>query len=157
VAVLEAGITPSDRWVKKLRKADDLLGRIKARLPLLEEWLAEIKGPYEEEDGIYRFYHQSFKVFGRLQPHTESGFKLISEIGSPVNEWYQQIYQDGVRKETPEDMNEHWLKYARPILEAFWHTKYFIEMMVKYGRQLEFAPVSLPLGWAAIQALFGCR
>jgi len=38
--------------------------------------------------------------------------------------------------ETPEDMHEHWLKYARPILEAFWHTKYFILMMFKYGQEL---------------------
>jgi hypothetical protein len=42
--------------------------QIKANLPLLEEWLAEIAGPYEEEDGVYRLYHQSYKVFDRIQP-----------------------------------------------------------------------------------------
>ena len=25
----------------------------------------------------------------------------------------------------------------RPILEAFWHTKYFTQMMIKYAKELE--------------------
>ena len=41
-----------------------LLARIKQRLPELEELLAEIEDHWGEEDGVYRLYHQSYKVFG---------------------------------------------------------------------------------------------
>lgn len=44
-----------------------LLGRIRERLPEIEEFLVEIADHWGEEDGVYRFYHQSFKVFGLQQ------------------------------------------------------------------------------------------
>jgi hypothetical protein len=49
------------------------------------------------------------------------------------------------------------LECTHPILEAFWHTKYFIQMMLKYGRELESAPQCLPSGWAAVLYLFELR
>jgi hypothetical protein len=163
--LLDAGITPSDGWVKELTFATDLLSNIKAKLPVLEAWLTGIAGPYDEEDAVYRFYHQYYKIFERFQVSTEKGFQLIKEIGgdgTTINEWYLEIYQDAIRYDsmaqvaqaTGENMNEHWLKYARPILEGFWHTKYFIQMMVKYGKELNFAPIVLPSGWAAILTLY---
>ena len=30
--------------------------------------------------------------------------------------------------------NDDWPRHARPLVEAFLHAKYFVEMMVKYGR-----------------------
>jgi len=50
------------------RRMDELLARIKAGLADIDALLAEYRDEWAEEDGIYRFYHQSFKVFGRLQP-----------------------------------------------------------------------------------------
>ena len=44
-----------------------LPGRIRERLPQIEELLAEITDHWGEEDGVYRFYHQSFKMFGLQQ------------------------------------------------------------------------------------------
>jgi len=91
--LLDAGITPSDSWVKELSRANDLLGRIKANLPLLEERLATA----DDEDRIYRFYHQSFKVFS-LQHNIKTAFQLIEEIGGredPVDSWYCQIVKEG--------------------------------------------------------------
>lgn len=44
-------------------RMNDLLMRIKARLPQLEELLAQIEDKSGEEDRVHRFYHQSFKVF----------------------------------------------------------------------------------------------
>jgi hypothetical protein len=49
-------------------RMDDLLRRIKADVPLLKKWLLDARE--EKEDGFYRFYHGSFKVFERLQPLT---------------------------------------------------------------------------------------
>jgi hypothetical protein len=53
-------------------RMDDLLRRIKADVPLLKKWLLAARE--EKEDGFYRFYHGSFKVFERLQPLTREGF-----------------------------------------------------------------------------------
>ena len=56
-----------------------LLGRIRELLPQIEELLAEIADHWGEEDGIYRFYHQSFKVFGlqQITKARKSGARLI--------------------------------------------------------------------------------
>jgi hypothetical protein len=43
------------------------------------------------------------------------------------------------------------------VLEAFWHTRYFIQMMARYGKKLESAPERLPSGWAAVLHLFELR
>jgi hypothetical protein len=78
-----------DRALEKMRalhrspeahqaRVDALLQRIKERLPEIEGLLREYGEHWAEEDGVYRFYHQSYKVFGRLQPLTQEGFALIS-------------------------------------------------------------------------------
>ena len=136
-----------------------LLGRIRERLPQIEEFLVEIADDWGEEDGVYRFYHQSFKVFG-LQQITKKAFKLIEEIGGetdPLDGWYCQIVKEGTEGEFRDDTNEHWPEQTRPILEAFWHTKYFLAMMAKYGKELRSAPRALPSGWASVLCLFSLR
>jgi hypothetical protein len=161
--MLDAGVTPSDSWRKSQQAADRLLERIKGKLPVLEEWLHDSN----DEDDVYRFYHQSFKVFGMVYG-AEKGYERIRQIAGDeytLDGWYSEIYRDGTRfkdmrdveANAGESMNEHWLKYARPIAEAFWHTHYFIRQMVKYGKELKFAPAALPSGWAAILALYSLR
>ena len=142
-----------------IARVNDLLARIKVRLPQLEELLAQIEDRSGEEDGVYRFYHQSFKVFD-LQKLTLAGLKLIEEIGGetdPPHPWYCQIVKEGTGYAFELCMNDHWLKYTRPILEAFWHTKYFMQMMIKYAKELATAPQMMPSGWAAILWLFELR
>jgi hypothetical protein len=136
-----------------------LLGRIRERLPKIEELLVEIADHWGEEDGVYRFYHQSFKVFG-LQQITKESFKLIEKIGGetdPLNGWYCQIVKEGTEGDFCDDTNAHWPEQTRPILEAFWHTKYFLAMMAKYGKELQSAPRVLPSGWASVLCLFSLR
>jgi hypothetical protein len=114
-------------------RMEALLARIEQRLPEIEELLAEAEDRRGEEDGVYRFYHRSFKVFG-LQDFVKTAFKLIQEIGGaddPPCEWYCQIVKEGTEHHFNEKTNAEWLQQTRPILEAFWHTKYFVSMMVK--------------------------
>ena len=135
-------------------RMEDLLRRIKANLPALKRWLLDARE--WEQDGFYRFYRGSFKVF-KLQDHTRSGFELIQNVGGEadqLNEDYCRIYEEGTRVEFNQSVNEHWLEETRPILEAFYHTRYFIQMMVRYGRKLPHAPQCLPSGWAAVLYLF---
>lgn len=49
-------------------------------------------------------------------------------------------------------MPSGWRRLARPVLEAFWHAKYFIQMMVKYAKELESAPQAIAkrLGGGAV-------
>ena len=157
------------RYLQKMRdltrdgtyevRVHDLLTRIKARLPQLEDLFARIKDKSGEEDRVYRFYHQSFKVF-YLQDLTAAGFKLIEEIGGetdPPHPWYCQIIKEGTALKFEASANDDWLKATRPILEALWHTNYFTQMMIKYAKELETAPQAMPSGWAAILWLFELR
>src|SRR5947207_2204661 len=70
-----------------------LLRNIKERLPQLEELLAQAEDHWGMEDGIYRFYHQSFKVYGRLQPLTKAICKALQELlpDRPMNKWFAEI------------------------------------------------------------------
>ena len=68
--------TPEDRYLKKMRgiirshthqeRINTLFLRIKSRLPELEELARDLEEA--EEDGVYRFYHGSNKVFFPSRP-----------------------------------------------------------------------------------------
>jgi hypothetical protein len=52
-------------------EAQALFANLKASLPELEKLLEQSSEHWTYEDGVYRFYHQSWKVYG-LQSSTES-------------------------------------------------------------------------------------
>jgi len=131
---------------------------LKAALPELEALVEECRSDWVYEDCVYRFYHQSFKVYG-LQSHTLSIVENLRSLSSDreLNRDFMQIISEGTRKTfSPED-NENWLGVTRPILEAFFHARYFLEMAVKYGRELEYPPRTMPSGWAAFLYLYNLR
>jgi hypothetical protein len=143
--------------------ADDLLAAIKAHLPQLEQLLERINDMWCYEDGVYRFYHQSFKVYS-LQACTTEATELFENIGKAtglerfnLNPYYRQIVRDGTGITFKEEHNRIWSEVARPIVEAFLHAKYFVEMHVKYGHELERAPQPMPSGWAALLCLYNLR
>jgi hypothetical protein len=132
--------------------------RIKARLPELEELAGDLEEA--EEDGVYRFYHESDKVFFFLQDPVKAAFTLIKEIGGesdPPNFEYARIVEAGTVHQFSETTNANWEAETKPILEAFWHTKYFIQMMIKYGKELETVESPLEPGLAAVLYLFELR
>jgi hypothetical protein len=159
--------TPEDRYLKKMRgiirshthqeRINTLFLRIKARLPELEQLARDLEEA--EEDGVYRFYHGSNKVFFLRDP-VKAAFTLIKEIGGeddPPNFEYARIIGAGTAHQFGETTNENWDAETKPILEAFWHTKYFIGMMVKYGKELETVESPLEPGMAAVLYLFELR
>ena len=135
-----------------------LLVTIKEKLAELER--VQVIFGYEYEDGIYRFYHQSLKVY-RLQDCTLNAVDVFRSIGETrgyhLCDWFEQIVTEGTRKEFQPEDNRGWPDHARPIVEAFLHARYFLEMMLKYARELESPPDFLPFGWAAILELYGQR
>jgi hypothetical protein len=69
-----------------------LLQRIRENLAPLEELLAEASSHWGYEDPIYRFYHQSFKVY-YLQGTTErivEALKALAPAGR-LHPWFLEI------------------------------------------------------------------
>jgi len=157
----------SIRWerferFKKLRenreqKEQTLLANLKSGKAELASLLESYSDHWGYEDPIYRFYHQSFKVF-RLQAATE---RIIAALRSllpeqPLNDWFLQIVAEGTGRTFTQETNADWVRQTRPLFEAFFHARYMLEMAVKYA-DLEEPPHTLPSGWAAFLYLFNLR
>ena len=136
----------------------ELLKNLRAQLPALEELLERYSGSWGYEDPVYRFYHQSFKVYNLQRQTLEIVAKLQALAPSvPLNVWFMSIVRDGTGKTFTIEDNKSWLAATRPIVEAFFHARYFLEMALKYGRELQFPPERLPSGWAALLYLYDLR
>ena len=73
-----------------------LLKAIQARLPELDALREEVSSHWHAEDGFYRFYHQSFKVYA-LQNDTE---RIVAALRAllperDLNGWFVQIVREG--------------------------------------------------------------
>lgn len=143
---------------ERREQSDKLLQTIKQQLPQLEEMLAHVESHGCMEDGFYRFYHQSFKVY-HVQQLTKGICKALQALfpDRPMNRWFTEIVAQGTGKEFEMSHNQEWLRHTRPIIEAFFHAHYFLKMAVKYGKELETAPDVLPSGWATVLYLFDLR
>lgn len=135
-----------------------MLANLRAALPKLKTLLERCSGDWGYEDAVYRFYHQSFKVY-RLQQTTEEIVAALETLapGRALNEWFLQIVREGSGKTFETEHNSRWLEVTRPIVEAFLHSRYFLEMAVRHGRKLRTPPSSLPSGWAAFLYLYDLR
>ena len=135
-----------------------LFANLKAALPQLQALLDKYSGDWDYEDRVYRFYHMSFKVYD-LQAGTTSITQALQALAPDreLHEWYRQIVSEGTGKKFALDHNERWLQETRPIVEAFFHARYMLEMAVKYGTELEGPPFVLPSGWAALLYLYDLR
>ncbi len=143
-----------------LKKDDELLANIKSHLPELTALLQEMNSPWFYEDLIYRFYHQSFKVY-TLQAETKKiadALKSLAPAGATFCKEFEEIYSAGASgKQFEMAHNQNWTAHTRAFVEAFFHAKFFLEMAVKYGKELEAAPTMLPSGWAALLCLYKMR
>lgn len=139
-------------------EVEDLFKKLKAALPELEDLLKECTSHWGYEDSIYRFYHQSFKVY-QLQRSTLGIVDKLQALAPErrLNQWFMQIIAEGTSKTFAAQDNENWLEATRPIVEAFFHARYFLEMAVNYGRKLEYPPRLMPSGWAALLYLYDLR
>ncbi len=149
------------RLVEQEENIQALFASLKEHLPELEKLLKEISVHWTYEDGIYRYYHHSFKVFYNVQPMTLEIVEALKALapGRDLNPMFLRIVEEGTGKEFSKDFNEieRWQKEGRPVVEAFFHAKFFLEMAVKYGKELEYPPRSMPSGWAAFLYLYNLR
>lgn len=136
-----------------------LLAAIKKNLPELEQlWAAVSDDEWGYEDPVYRFYHQSFKV-ARLHERTTAIVSALQKLmpEAKLNMWFMEIIEQGTGHNFSHNDNMRWTKVYRPVLEAFFHARFMLEMAVKYGRSLDAAPEVLPSGWAALLYLYEIR
>ena len=131
-----------------------LLKSVKNNLPQLQALLAEMSDHWGYEDAIYRFYHQSFKLY-RLQNSTLKIVAALRELAPhlKLNAWFEQIIAEGTGKVFEASHNEDWLKHTRPIVEAFFHARFMLAMAVRYA-DLPEPPQPMPSGWAALLYLY---
>ena len=159
--ILDRKARPIPNYFTDLKeKQNQLLANIKANLSVLETLLEEISSHWGYEDSIYRFYHQSFKVYG-LQNKTRrivDALRYLAPEGRSLCKEFEQIIKEGASgKEFKHEHNEKWTHHTRPFVEAFFHAKFFLEMVVKYGKEMEEPPEMLPSGWAAVLCLYILR
>ncbi len=148
------GADDLDDW----KEVTALFAQLQKNLPALEELLKKSNDHWGYEDPIYRFYHQSFKVYD-LQSQTLEIVKALEALAPSIrlNEWFMRIVEEGTGKTFKPEDNRNWLAVTRPILEAFFHARFFLEMAVKYAKELQAPPRMLPSGWAALLYLYNLR
>ena len=134
-----------------------LLENLGSRQSELAGHLETASSHWDFEDPIYRFYHQSRKVY-YLQDQTTRIVALLQSLGPdrPLNSWFMAIIEQGSGKVFKEEDNKDWTRITRPILEAFFHARFFLEMAVRYSTLAE-PPMPLPSGYAALLYLYGLR
>ena len=144
--------------VDERQEVKDSLARLRTSLPELEKLLRDCQSHWGYEDPVYRFYHQSLKVYA-LQETTSAIVAALQSLAldRKLNESFMTIVRDGTGKTFEAEHNRRWLEVTRPIVEAFFHARYFLEMAVRYGKQLQQPPRRLPSGWAAFLYLYNLR
>jgi len=116
------------------------------------------------EDRIYRFYHYSFKVF-YLQDSISDIMEFLDKINPrPIdyehrfNKWFLDIVE-GAKKEGEFKMsyNENFPSHARPIVEAYFHCKYFVDMLEAIATKDESPDGTISSAFAAVLELYNLR
>jgi hypothetical protein len=139
-------------------EVQSLFANLREALPSLEKLLKQCNDRWVYDDLVYRFYHHSFKVYG-WQETTSEIVQALQALapGVPLNERFSKIVKAGTGKAFRPEHNQRWDEETRPMLEAFFHARFFLEMAVRYGTELTYPPVSLPSGWATFLYLYNLR
>lgn len=122
-----------DSQQEKQALESELLKQLKARLPELEALLEKSDSHWHGEDGFYRFYHPSFKVY-HLQADTEVIVAALCDLlpGRELNEDFVRIMDEGTGRKFEAKDNQRWHEETRPILEAFFHARMMLQLAVRY-------------------------
>lgn len=149
-----------DNGVDTRPEAQLLFKTIKSKMEALGLLQKVCEEEWGGEEGVYRYYHHSFKVY-RLQDLTMQIVGAIRglhpEPSSLLNPMFESIISEGTGKEWEHSHNLKWSLHTRPIVEAYLHAKWMLDMVIKYGKELEAPPQLLPAGWATVLYLFNLR
>jgi len=136
----------------------ELLQNIKNKFQDLAKLHMKITDHFNEEYYMYRYYHHSFKAY-YIQDSTKEIYDILASLapeGCSINKMAKEIVEKGINKSFKMDHNKNWNKHLLPMIQAFYHMKFFLEMTIKYSN-LEDAPEVLPMGWAALLHFYNIR
>jgi hypothetical protein len=145
---------------EKRELEQNLLHNLKAHHDELASLLESVSDRVYE-DTVYRFYSGSTKLYYHAPQRTAeivAALRRLSPSGTRLCSLFEEVLQaGGQEKAFSLEYNADWGQHGRPLVEAFFHARYFLEMAVKYGKILEEAPAFLPSGWTALLCLYGIR
>ena len=146
------------KLAKRQASEKQLIENLREKHATLKQLFDENSSHWIYEDSIYRFYHQSFKVY-MIQEATEGMVGALKALlpDCPLNVTFMEIVSAGTGKIFQQSDNQNWDQAVRPMLEAFFHARYFLEMAVRYGDQFNEPPQMLPSGWASLHYLYNLR
>ena len=111
--------------------------------------------------GVTRIRFTAFITKASRCSHSETQWEIVAALQGllpdcALNPWFLQIVGEGTGHRFDMSCNKDWLRHTRPILEAFFHARFMLEMAVRHA-ELEEPPQTLPSGWAALLYLYGLR
>ena len=135
-----------------------LFANLKAAKKKLNSLLMKYSGEAAYFDPVYRYYHQSFKVFG-LQTATLELVGALQALAPArkLNPRFLRIVSEGTGKTFELEHNQRWDEVTRPIVEAFFHARFFLESAVRSAKALQAPPQNLPSDWAVLLYLYELR
>lgn len=138
-----------------------LLANIKQAMPELSRLKLKVDDEWISDDGPYRFYHQSFKVF-YLKEIVRDVLEMIRSLDPKPQKSFSPMFEEIVNDCMSQEFsgvstNMNWTKETRPVVEAFFHAKFFLDKLVECGLELQEPPQMLPLKWAAVLCLYNIR
>jgi len=94
-----------------------------------------------------------------MSPEEERQYQeLLSRLLKPEErDRVTHLLLERLKERKPQmEHNKEWERHTRPMLEAFTHAKFMVEMAVRYA-DLPEPPVTMPSGWAALLYLYDLR
>jgi hypothetical protein len=139
------------------RDPQPLIEAIRSRKDELTKTLEAHSGEWSYFDPIYRFYHQSFKIY-QLQEATVAICDLLQSLlpGQDLNPLFQRVVATGTGHVFEMAHNDDWLEHTLPITTAFFHARFFLEAAVRCAR-LERVDGLLDSDLAALLYLYNLR
>ena len=116
-AVSQTPVSVHPEFLEMHKQANRLLSAIKSRLNEFDKLLAEAEHHWVYEDGLYRFYYQSYKLYDTLPDVTLKILDTLQSLlpGRKMNDWFTHI--EGTT-ETSHASEGDLMRETRPIVEG---------------------------------------
>lgn len=144
-----------------------LLENLKRDRPDLEALHERVHDPLVLEDIIYRHYDHSEKTWNaqHVTKYIVDALERLAPEGRTFCTSFRAIIDDGMKERFDYAFNKDWDTHARPVIEAFFHATYFLDMAVKYAREEPYSDMTIgehtgtaiARGYAALLELYGIR
>jgi hypothetical protein len=139
--------------------AEQLLRTLQENLEPLREKLAVLEDEWVGEDLVYRFWHQSFKVY-MLQGYTESVVKMLRELAPTergLHPWFEEIVEAGTGHRFEMSHNKEWTQHTLPIVHAFFHARHMLSLTVRCAEEMEGVSPFISSRFATVLELYQIR